>query len=158
MERHFIFTNRLGHNRASRVGKPTARNLSRTRCFWTAYAVRLVLLVHTFASAEKDAADSTDLHVSVTNLRATVASERPDLERLLEEKLEEAGYDDEHEYEVTVCHRATESFSVDDGFPRIVPGDYPVGPVEISYDLLLAHIDPFKIAKDELVRLMSILE
>lgn len=119
---------------------------------------RLVLLVHTFASAEKEAADATDLHVSVTALRATVATERPDLERLLEEKLEEAGYEDEHEYEVTVSHRATESFSVDDGFPRIVPGEYPDGPVEVSYDLPLAHIAPFKIANDELVRLMSVLE
>jgi hypothetical protein len=115
----------------------------------------LVLLVHTFATAEKDAVGAIDLHNLVSSIRSKMKSERPDLVQMLEEKLEEAGFDDEHEYDVVVVHRSTESYSVMEGFPRIVPGNYQEGPTEVSYDLPLAQITPFMIGRDELVRLIE---
>lgn len=115
----------------------------------------LVLLVHTFASAVKDELGAMDLHNLVSSIRSDVNLQRPDLEQMLEEKLEDAGYEDEHEYEIVVLHRSTESYSVTDGFPRIVPGNYQEGPIEVSYDLPLAQLAPFKIGKDELVRLID---
>ena len=115
----------------------------------------LVLLVHTFATAEKDAVWAIDLHNLVSSIRSKIRSERPELTQLLEEKLEEAGYNDEHEYDVAVVHRSTESYSIMEGFPRIVPGNYHEGPIEVSYDLPLAQITPFMISRDELVRLIE---
>ncbi|MEP0961041.1 MAG: PD-(D/E)XK motif protein [Roseobacter sp.] len=115
----------------------------------------LVLLVHTFATADRDAVGAIDLHSLVSSIRSRVSSERPDLSQMLEEKLEEAGYEDEHEYDVIVVHKSTESYSVIEGFPRIVPGNYQEGPTEVSYDLPLAQISHFRIGRDELVRLIE---
>ena len=115
----------------------------------------LVLLVHTFATAVKDEVGATDLHSSVSSIRLNVISERPDLMEMFEEKLEEAGYEDEHEYDVVVLHRSTESYSVAEGFPRIVPGNYQEGPIEISYDLPLIKITSFEISRHELVQLID---
>lgn len=115
----------------------------------------LVLLVHTFATAEKDEVGASDLHNYVSSIRSDVASERPDLTLMLEEKLEEAGYEDEHDYDVVVLHRSTESYSVMEGFPRIVPGNYQEGPIEVSYDLPLSTITNFEISRHELVRLIE---
>jgi putative PD-(D/E)XK family protein DUF4420 len=116
---------------------------------------QVVLIVHTFASANKDDTGALDLHGAVAALRSAVLSKRPDLRHTLVEKLEKAGYEDEHEYEVFALHRATDAFRVGEGFPRIVPGDYPEGPVEISYDLPLAKITPFEIDADEMLALIQ---
>lgn len=118
----------------------------------------LVLLVHTFATADKDAVEAINLHNLVSSIRSKISSERPDLTSMLEEKLEEAGYNNDHDYDVVVVHRSTESYSVIEGFPRIVPGNYQEGPTEVSYDLPLAQITPFMIGSDELVRLIANLE
>ena len=83
-----------------------------------------------------------------------MASDRPDRVQQLEEKLEEAGFDDEHVYDVNVSHRSTQFFLVEEGFPRIVPSNYLDGPVEVSYDLPLAQIEPFQIGENELVALI----
>lgn len=115
----------------------------------------LVLLVHTFATADRNAVEAIDLHSLVFSIRSEASSERPDLSQMLEEKLEEAGYEDEHEYDVIVVHKSTESYSVREGFPRIVPGNYQEGPTEVSYDLPLAQITPFMIDRDALVRLIE---
>ncbi len=116
---------------------------------------RVVLLVHTFASADKDEFGSRDLHGMVAGGRSELAADRPDLVQLFEEKLEDAGFDDEHEYDVCVSHRSTQAYSVEEGFPRIVPGNYPEGPAEVSYDLPLARITPFEISKDELKQMIT---
>ncbi len=97
---------------------------------------------------------ATDLHKSVSLIRSIVVSERPDLEQIFEEKLADAGYDDEHDYDVVVLHRSTESYSVTESFPRIVPGNYQEGPVEVSYDLPLAQIADFEIGKHQLDQLI----
>ena len=116
---------------------------------------KLVLLVHTFAAAEKDEVGALGLHDMVSLIRSKVETERPDLRLMLEEKLDEAGYENEHEYEVVVLHISTESFLVMQGFPRIVPGNYQEGPIEISYDLPLVQITPFEIGKQELLQLLE---
>jgi hypothetical protein len=115
----------------------------------------LVLIVHTFATVEQDAVGAIYLHNLVSSIRSKIKSERPDLVQMLEKKLEEAGYEDEHEYDVVVLHKSTESYSVMGDFPRIVPGNYQEGPIEVSYDLPLAQITPFMIDNDELVRLIE---
>lgn len=114
----------------------------------------LILLVHTFASAGKEDVSSRDLHQSVSLLRAEVSNKRPDLAAMLESKLEDAGYDDGHEYEVVVVHHSTSAFLVGGDFPRIVPGVYSEGPVEISYDLPLSSIAPFEITAEALKKIM----
>lgn len=115
---------------------------------------RLVLLVHTFANSENDEPGSQNLHSAVYTLRSVLALDRPDRVQQLEEKLEEAGFDDEHVYDVNVSHRSTQFFLVEEGFPRIVPSNYLDGPVEVSYDLPLAQIEPFQIGEDELMALI----
>jgi hypothetical protein len=115
----------------------------------------LVLLVHTFATAEEDEVGAIDLHSIVSLIRSKMDTERPDLRQMLEEKLDEAGYENEHEYDVVTMHRSTESYSVVEGFPRIVPGNYHEGPIEVSYDLPLARIAPFEISKHELLQLLE---
>lgn len=116
---------------------------------------KLALLVHTFATAEKDEIGAMDLHDMVSLIRSKVDAERPDLKLMLEEKLDEAGYENEHEYDVVALHRSTENYSVIAGFPRIVPGNYQRGPIEVSYDLPLAEITPFEIGKHELLQLIE---
>lgn len=115
----------------------------------------LVLLVHTFSTAQKDEVGAMDLHDMVSLIRSKVDAERPDLKLMLEEKLDEAGYENEHEYDVVALHRSTENYSVMEGFPRIVPGNYQEGPIEVSYDLPLAQITPFEICKHELLQLIE---
>ena len=115
----------------------------------------LVLLVHTFATSQKDESGAMDLHDVVSLLRSKVDTERPDLRLTLEEKLEESGYENEHEYDVVALHRSTETYSITEGFPRIVPGNYQEGPIEVSYDLPLAQITPFEIGNHELLQLMQ---
>lgn len=115
----------------------------------------LVLLVHTFATAQTGEVGATDLHDMVSLIRSRVNAERPDLKLMLEEKLDEAGYENEHEYDVVALHRSTESYSVVEGFPRIIPGNYQKGPIEVSYDLPLDQILPFEIDNRELRRLIE---
>lgn len=110
----------------------------------------VVLLVHTFASAGNSDISKVELHGVVSSLRASVSTERADLKDMLETKLEDYGYDEEHEYEISVVHQSTRAFLVGDDFPRIVPGTYPEGPVEISYDLPLSNIMKFEISATEL--------
>lgn len=115
----------------------------------------LVLLVHTFATTEENAVGAMNLHDMVLNVRSKVYAERPDLKLMLEEKLDEAGYENEHEYDVMALHRSTESYLVIEGFPRIVPGNYQDGPIEVSYDLPLVHAAPYEIEKRELLQLLE---
>lgn len=110
----------------------------------------IVLLVHTYASAGNDDISKVELHGAVSSLRTSVLTERADLKLMLETKLEEAGYDEEHEYEISVVRQSTKAFLVADDFPRIVPGTYPDGPVEISYDLPLSGMAKFEISAGEL--------
>lgn len=116
---------------------------------------KLVLLVHTFATVEKDEVGAMNLHEVVSLIRSKVELERPDLKLMLEEKLDEAGYENEHEYDVVALHKSTENYSVMEDFPRIVPGNYQEGPIEVSYDLPLAQILPFEIDKLELLQLLE---
>lgn len=115
----------------------------------------LVLLVHTFATSEDDEVGAMDLHGLVSLIRSKLDKERPDLRLMLEEKLDEAGYENEHEYDVVALHKSTESYAVFEGFPRIVPGNYQEGPIEVSYDLPLAQITSFEIGKHELLHLLE---
>lgn len=115
----------------------------------------VVLIVHTFASATAGDLGAQDLHGVIRSLELSLSSDRPDLGDMLANKLREAGYDPEHEYEVVAAHQSTRAFKVTAQFPRIVPGIYPQGPIEIAYDLPLASIASFEIdigALTELIR------
>lgn len=115
----------------------------------------LILLVHTFASATEDDVGSLDLHEIVRQVRAAVESDAPQTSKTFELSLEEAGYDDTHEYDVMVLHRAVDAYQVSDGFPRIVPGAYPDGPVEVAYDLPLADLAPFHLSERDFADLIA---
>ena len=115
----------------------------------------LALLVHTFANDDRGSAGAVDLHGMVEAIRNAM---RPDAGHLLDRlntKLDDAGYEAGHDYEVRVIHRASEAYRVDKGFPRIVPGAYPEGPVEVSYDLPLPSIAAFGISGAELKSLVG---
>lgn len=114
----------------------------------------LLLLVHVLAAAGEGDIGRIELHGVVSSIRTAVTSQRPDLISMLETKLEDAGYDTEHEYEVSVVHRSARAFLVSDGFPRIVPGTYPDGPEEISYDLPMSVIGKFQIDEVEFDKLI----
>ncbi|WP_420569752.1 PD-(D/E)XK motif protein [Thalassovita sp.] len=116
---------------------------------------RLILLVHTFASAAEDDVGVIDLHGIVRQVRAAVASDAPQTEKPFELCLDEAGFDDTHEYEIRVLHRATDAYLVEDGFPRIVPGAYPNGPIEVAYDLPLADLTPFHLGERDFADLIT---
>lgn len=116
---------------------------------------KVLLLIHTFAAGAETEMGSKNLHQAVASLRSNVSSERPDLASMLETKLEEAGYDDEHEYDVVVVHRSTQAFQVEGDFPRIIPSAYPDGPLEISYDLPLAKLVSFEISQTDLSELLE---
>ena len=67
-----------------------------------------------------------------------------------DDKLINAGYLDAHAIhyrESRFLIRDVIFFDVRDGFPRIRPGDFPVGVVDVSYKLDVAGIMPFKIEK-----------
>ncbi|APX11371.1 PD-(D/E)XK motif protein [Tateyamaria omphalii] len=113
---------------------------------------QVILLVHTFASASKDDVGSLDLHGIVEQARSAIKSDAPHASRAFEASLDEAGYDDTHEYEVIVLHRAFDAYHVEERFPRITPGSYPDGPLEVAYDLPLADLAPFHMGEHDFQR------
>lgn len=115
----------------------------------------LVLLVHTFAYATEDEVDAVDLHEIVRQVRAAIESDAPQTSKTFELSLDDAGYDDTHEYDMIVSHRAVDAYQVSDGFPRIVPGAYPDGPVEVAYDLPLADLAPFHLGERDFADLIA---
>ncbi|MDT0683415.1 PD-(D/E)XK motif protein [Roseicyclus sp. F158] len=108
---------------------------------------RVILLVHTFASSSKEDVGTLDLHEIVMQVRSAITSNAPQASNAFEAALEDAGHDDTHEYEVLVLHRAFDAYHVRDGFPRIVPGAFPDGPVEVAYDLPLADLSAFHMSE-----------
>lgn len=116
---------------------------------------RLILLVQTFASAAEDDVGAIDLHEIVRQARAAIASDAPQTSKTFEMSLDEAGYEDTHEYEVRVLHRAVDAYQVEDGFPRIVPGAYPDGPIEVAYDLPLVDLAPFHLGERDFAHLIA---
>ena len=115
----------------------------------------LILLVHTFASVDKDEVGAKNLHHLVADLRTAIISNVPSSTNMLEQKLDEAGYADVHEYDVFVLHRDKEAFFVEDGFPRIVPGKYLEGLLDITYNVSLEKIAPFKLSDNEFEQLLA---
>lgn len=115
----------------------------------------LVLLIHTFASASTDDIGALDLHEIVRHVRASIESDAPQTAKGFETSLDDAGYDDAHEYEVIVLHRAVDAYRVTDGFPRIVPGAYPDGPMEVAYDLPLSDLAPFRLDEGDFDQLLA---
>ena len=115
---------------------------------------RLALLVHTFAACAEEEPAALSLHDLVSKLRTEVANNAPQSMLLLDQGLEDAGYDARHEYDIVAMIRTTDVFEVTDSFPRIVPGSVPSGPVEISYDLPLHKLEPFRIEMQALTGML----
>lgn len=115
----------------------------------------LILLVHTFATATDDDIGSIDLHEIVRQARVAISSDAPQATKTFDTGLDDSGYDEAHEYEVSVLHRAVDAYQVVEGFPRIVPGSYPNGPIEVAYDLPLADITPFHLSQRDLNHLIA---
>jgi len=116
---------------------------------------QVILLVHTFASASKDDVGGLDLHMIVERTRSAIESDAPQASKALEVSLDEAGYDDLHDYEVVVLYRAFDAYRVEERFPRITPGSYPDGPLEVAYDLPLADLAPFHMGEHDFQRLLA---
>lgn len=110
---------------------------------------RVILLVHTFASASREDVGALDVHEAVERLRSAIISDAPHASKAFETALEETGYDDTHEYDMIVLHRACEAYHVRDGFPRIVPGVFPKGPIEVAYDLPLSELHAFRMSDND---------
>ncbi|SLN51904.1 hypothetical protein AQS8620_02248 [Aquimixticola soesokkakensis] len=116
---------------------------------------KLALLVHTFASVSKEDVGALDLFEIVGQLRSAIETDAPQASEVFEASLEETGYDDTHEYDVVVQHRAFDAYRVEKGFPRIVPGAFPDGPIEVAYDLPLADLSPFRLSERDFDDLLS---
>lgn len=116
---------------------------------------QLILLVHTFASAGEEDVGALDLHEIVGQVRSAIASDAPHASKAFEAALEDAGHDDTHEYEVIVLHRAFDAYRVQSGFPRIVPGAFPDGPIEVAYDLPLAELSAFHMSERDFNDLLA---
>ena len=110
---------------------------------------QLILLVHTFAFVGEDDVGALDLHEIVGQVRSAIASDAPHASKVFEVALEDAGHDDTHEYEVIVLHKAFDAYNVQSGFPRIIPGAFPEGPIEVTYDLPLAELSGFHIIESD---------
>lgn len=115
----------------------------------------VILLVHIFASAGQEDVGSLDLHAIVAEIRAEIVLKAPQASKAFEAALDDAGHDDTHDYYVVVVHRAFEAYRVLDGFPRIVPGSYRDGPVEVAYDLPLAELFPFHLSERDFSLLLK---
>lgn len=115
----------------------------------------LVLLVLTFATCEDDDLHALTLHSIVGTVRSEVAKQAPQSMSLLDQCLEDAGYDASHEYDLVIRHRSTACHDVRDSFPRIVPGFVPDGPVEIGYDLPLEKLEKFRIEQRTLTEMLN---
>lgn len=115
----------------------------------------IYLLVHVFASAGADDVGAFDLCEIVRQTRSAISSGAPQVAKAFEAALDETGHDDTHEYEVVVLHRAFDAYRIADGFPRIVPGAFPDGPVEVAYDLPLTNLSPFHISDHGFTDLLS---
>lgn len=113
------------------------------------------LLVHIFASAREDDVGAFDLHKKVREVRSAITSDAPQASKMFEAALDDAGHDDTHEYEVVVVHRAFDAYRVADGFPRIIPGAFPDGPVDVTYDLPLAELSQFLISERDFTDLLA---
>ena len=116
---------------------------------------RLALLVLTFASDGSGGGSTVDLHEAVDAVRGKLKVEAPHALDEFDANLDEAGYEAGHDYEVRVSHLSDRSYEVIDGFPRIVPGTAPDGPVEISYDLPFEAIDTFELTSEDFAELIS---
>lgn len=116
---------------------------------------QVILLVHTLASTSKEDVGALDLHKIVGQVRSAITSDAPHASKAFETALEETGYDDTHEYDVIVLHRAFDAYRVRDGFPRIVPGVFPDGPIEVAYDLPLADLSPFHLSERDFNGLLA---
>jgi len=116
---------------------------------------QLILLVHTFATADEKDAGALDLYEIVEQVRSAITSDAPHALKAFEAALEDAGHDDTHQYEVIVLHRAFDAYRVRDGFPRIVPGAFPDGPVEVAYDLPLADLSAFHMSERDFNGLLA---
>ncbi|WP_422072027.1 PD-(D/E)XK motif protein [Tranquillimonas rosea] len=116
---------------------------------------QLLLLVHTFSSTGEKDVGALDLHEIVGQVRSAITSDAPHASKSFEAALEDAGHDDTHEYELIVLHRAFDAYQVRDGFPRIVPGAFPDGPVEVAYDLPLVDISAFHMSERDFNDLLA---
>jgi hypothetical protein len=117
---------------------------------------RIFLIVSTYSTGTKNGHGVMNLHQVVELLRSTISKQLPSSTEMLEEKLESAGYEDEHEYDLFAGHLDSQAFGIEDGFPRIVPSTYPNGPSEVSYDLPLSSISRFEVAISEVQELIKI--
>jgi hypothetical protein len=115
----------------------------------------LALLVHTFATSDAIPPGGFDLHEIVCSVRSAAEADDPSTLNRLDAKLDAAGYEPGHEYDVRVAHRAVVAYSVQGDFPRIVPGFYHEGPSSVSYELPLSALEPFRMSMDDLVRLAT---
>jgi len=104
---------------------------------------KLILLVLTFAACREDDPQAMSLHGIASDIRSELTNHAPQSMSLLEQGLNDAGYDESHEYDLVIRHRSTAPYAVRKSFPRIVPGSVPVGPVEIGYDLPLENLEEY---------------
>lgn len=118
-------------------------------------AHQVFLIVNTYSTGTEGGEGVMNLHQVVELLRSTISIKLLGSTEMLEEKLESAGYEDEHEYDLFVGHLGRQAFEITDGFPRIVPGAYPDGPSEVSYDLPLSSISRFEVAMSEVQQLIK---
>jgi hypothetical protein len=116
---------------------------------------QVILIVSTYSTGTEDGTGVMNLHQIVELIRSIISKQLPGSTDMMDAKLESAGYDEEHEYDLFVGHLGSQTYRIEDGFPRIVPNTYPEGPSEVSYDLPLSSISRFEIDMSEVQKLIK---
>lgn len=98
---------------------------------------------------------SDTLPVLIDTIRASLAG---DSQRQFEELLLEAGYLEVHRHlyeQTSYTIRNAKFFSVEEGFPRIVPDGLPAGVKQVQYSILLQSCQPYITSTDAVIAVIS---
>ena len=110
---------------------------------------RLFLRVY-LLSEVYDTPSGENLNSLVNRISARITEE--ELREIFETTLETAGYIDLPEYEQPqFIIKNCLTYQVSDSFPRIIRQTLPAGIQAVSYDLLLAVIEPFRVSDAEIL-------
>ena len=81
----------------------------------------------------------------IFTVRTDLGREDASCFREFDEAVAALGFDPHHEYDMTWSAASPSLYRVAGRFPRIVPGQYPLGPANVSYDLPLSAIEGWRV-------------
>ncbi len=109
----------------------------------------LYLYVLEVDAAPEATANSVTITDVARGLRDRIVATDPAVEHLFEERLQASGFSWEHDYRdrLWLIGKAR-FFEVAEGFPRIVPSDYPSGVENVRYAISLKDCEPHRVTDE----------